>query len=166
MIKQWPLWWGRCNKKRDRQVKLVWTIAPTGRQFLLTTHPRKQLTCQPTGMVSDDEESTGSVEDILEDEDDWPNELNKVPHEFNLDGPTTPPSNLPNNVVDEKEWLPTPAAECLQYHHNFGHLPFPKLQQMARMECYHGALPHAKYLCVQHANMHKQPSIQGATTQD
>ena len=117
-------------------------------------------------MVSDDEESTGSVEDVLEDEDDWPNELNKVPHEFNLDGPTTPPSKLPHNVVDEKEWLPPPAVEFLQYHHNFGHLPFPKLQQMARMECYHGALPHAKYLCVQHANMHKQPSIQGVTTQD
>ena len=63
-------------------------------------------------MVSDnddDKESTGSVEDNLKDEEDWLDELNKEPHEFNLDGLTTAPNKLPNIVVDEEEWLSTPA---------------------------------------------------------
>ena len=86
---------------------------------------------QPTTMVFDDEDTTGMNNDSREDKDNWPDELNKAPYEFNLDGPTTPPSESPNIIVDEEEQLLTPAAELLQYHHNFGHLPFPKLQQMA-----------------------------------
>ena len=41
-------------------------------------------------------------DDNLEDEDNWPDELHEA-LQFNLDGPTSPPCELPNLVVDEEE---------------------------------------------------------------
>ena len=38
----------------------------------------------------------------------------------------------------------TPAAELLRIHYNFGHLPFSKLQQMAKQ----GVIPHQLSICV------------------
>ena len=63
----------------------------------------EQLICQPTGIVSDDKDRTGTNDDNLEDENNWPDELNKAPHGFNFDGPTTLVSELLNIIVDEEE---------------------------------------------------------------
>ena len=54
--------------------------------------------------------------------------------DFDLDGKTTedatPPP--PDIIPHEEEQSPSAEAELLRYHYDFGHLPFAKLQQMAK----------------------------------
>ena len=53
--------------------------------------------------------------------------------EINLNG-STPEGVEPQAVIiDKEDWLPdNPVAELLRYHYNFGHIPFAKLQEMAK----------------------------------
>jgi len=49
---------------------------------------------------------------------------------FSLNGPV----NVPNIIVDEEDRMPhNQAAEFLRHHHNFNHLPFAKLKEMAKV---------------------------------
>jgi len=52
--------------------------------------------------------------------------------EFDLDGPA-PRHEQPNIIVDEEDRQPTNhSAQLLRYHHKYAHLPFRKLQEMAK----------------------------------
>ena len=53
--------------------------------------------------------------------------------DFDLDGKTATDEIPPPDIIPhEEEERPTAEAELLRYHYDFGHLPFAKLQQMAR----------------------------------
>ena len=57
--------------------------------------------------------------------------------EFNLNGPTTPTSEgrMTTNVdviLNEEDRQPTSdMAKLLMFHHRYGHIPFPSLQELA-----------------------------------
>ena len=54
----------------------------------------------------------------------------EIPITFNLNGPNPPSMNY---VTDEEERLPeTDAALMMQYHHQFGHISFKRLREMAK----------------------------------
>ena len=55
--------------------------------------------------------------------------------EINLNGSTPEGVEPPAVIIDKEDRLPdNPAAELLQYHYNFGHIPFAKLQEMAKRQ--------------------------------
>ena len=92
-------------------------------------------------VVSDDEDASdddnGESSQEPQDPSDWPMEdeqNDNKPREFDINGKqaTTLDEPAPNIIIDEEERLPTPTAELLQCHYDFGHLPFTKLQRMAR----------------------------------
>ena len=93
----------------------------------------------PTEVVSDDETDAAAESedkepfyfDAEEVEDDKPRDFT-----FDLNGPTNTAgqnSDIPHVVDDEEDRQPTNlAAQLLRCHHACGHMPFPKLQVMAK----------------------------------
>ena len=100
-------------------------------------------------IISDDED--GSENDDIEPENEtpppvWhsaiqPNEAEPTTADGEAPAPRTFDINAkdaatleetPDIIPDEEERVPSAEAELLRYHYDFGHLPFPKLQQMAK----------------------------------
>ena len=53
--------------------------------------------------------------------------------EINVNGSIPEGEETPDVIIDEADCISdNPMAELLQYHYNFGHTPFSKLQQMAK----------------------------------
>jgi hypothetical protein len=72
-----------------------------------------------------------------ENAEEW---INTV--DFELNGPNK--QSTPIIVEDEEDVQPTNlAAEMLRFHHKFGHVTFPKLQEMAKM----GIIPRRMAKC-------------------
>jgi hypothetical protein len=88
------------------------------------------IICQPAGTVSDDDsEDADEYPDILDSDED---EASPMQTPFELDGPRG--REAPAIVEDEEDHQPTNlAAEMLRYHQKFGHTPFKKLQEMAKL---------------------------------
>lgn len=96
-------------------------------------------------VVSDDDDDTTVAAVPDSDEEDWP-EGTDQPRQFDLDRPTTTEEHqaAPNVIKDEEDRVKeTPTAKLLSAHHDFGHVPFPKLQEMAKQ----GILPRRLATC-------------------
>ena len=93
-------------------------------------------------MVSDDEDEYSIASSIDDDNDmDLDSEipLPTTHTELDLNGPATEAglNPMPNVIIDETEEHQTPTGELLRLHYDFGHIPFSKLQAMAKR----GSLP-------------------------
>jgi hypothetical protein len=95
--------------------------------------------------ISDDEASADSFEMDEDDDNDWLTikQPSNQPYEFDLEGKTLEEQTPPTTIIDEEERLPTPTAELLQLHNDFGHIPFSKLQEMAKQ----GVIPKRLSTC-------------------
>jgi len=96
--------------------------------------------------ISDDEEDAeATAEDMPnpggEEDENQQNEFDNhrrhwsepTPTDFNLDGPQSKRSTPVTVEDDEEDRQPTnQAAELLRFHHRYNHIPFPKLQEMAK----------------------------------
>jgi hypothetical protein len=101
--------------------------------------------CMPAQMVSDDEQSDDETETEGDNkrEDTYTHKAGRSSNEgntdewintvdFELDGPEG--ISRPIIIEDEEDIQPTNlAAKMLRNHHKFGHVSFPKLQEMAKM---------------------------------
>ena len=124
----------------------------------------------PSGIISDDEESTADIRSADEADmetaneahsndtspppmDDDPLKTTATLIEFNLDGPTTSTSeggktaaastSGANVIIDEEDRQPSHLAELLRMHHQHGHISMHKIQEMARQ----GAIPKRLATC-------------------
>jgi hypothetical protein len=105
-------------------------------------HDRNPLTeadihAQESVVTDDEDEEEVPSEDETND-DEFPQA--DEPRLFNLDGPETDEERdaAPKVVPDEEDRISeTPSSELLRAHYDFGHIPFVKLQAMAKQ----GILP-------------------------
>ncbi len=90
----------------------------------------------PAIIPPDDEDDVPAQVNPKDFSDEWQTEIS-APRMFNLSGPSTleERKQAPMVITDEEDRVEessTFAAELLRYHQMFGHLPFAKLQEMAK----------------------------------
>jgi hypothetical protein len=93
--------------------------------------------------TDDDEDSMVSIASDIDEYENtaWPAQTD-APRTFDVDGPVQKIDLTPKKIgqvrpgpvtVDEEDRIEdTPTSQLLRAHHDFGHAPFPKLQEMAR----------------------------------